>query len=216
MAVQFHSSLLTVPQLHAHSVKMLVVPCTNQVASCLVSLLIVFSVQNIFSIVLNGNGKFQFSIKISLIPSTYPSRCLFLEKTSLNWPGRLKVLNWASVVPRELLSQHLLYYIEMVSWHVIFIIKPISSLSEGIIKFHSAPTLPPPQWTESGHHRSHAVTSKRERETGVPSQSHGQFWSVEPMGQCSKPSGLYAHCFLPENTPILLLWSCRPTVDDHF
>lgn len=31
--------------------------------------------QNIFSINLNGNGKFQFSIKISLIPSTYPSRC---------------------------------------------------------------------------------------------------------------------------------------------
>lgn len=48
MALQLYSSSLTVPQLHSHSTKMLMVPCTNQMASCLVTLLIEFPLSRIF------------------------------------------------------------------------------------------------------------------------------------------------------------------------
>lgn len=123
---------------------------------------------------------------------------MFVFRESL---PELKALNWASVVPRELLSQHLLYYIEMVSWHMFFTNQPISSLNERIIKFSFCTYPASTTLNKSGNHRSHAVRSKRERETGITSQSHGHFWSMEPMGQRSKPSGLYANCFLPENTP---------------
>lgn len=128
----------------------------------------------------------------------HPSACSLLQESFLEWSRQVESPQSSfHIALRVPLSQHLLYYIEIVSSCMVSSSQPISSLRDGMRKFSPCTPLIP------------SMISVWQKVTcfGIWKE-HGK-WNHLPIPlPCSrawnqslhsKPSGSYNICFIPQN-----------------
>lgn len=148
------------------------------------------------------------SVQNSFSIFIHPSACLLLQESFPEWSRQVESpqpsFHTALRVP---LSQHLLYYMEIVSLWMVSSSQPIRSLRKGIGKFSPCtPLLPPVNsvWQKITTTYCFGIWKEHGKWNHLPTPlPRSGAWN---QSLHSKPSSSYAICFLPQKTPAFVDW----------